>query len=331
MDFRWNEMKALIEHFRLAQHDVIMAYDLAWEPSHFDHAYQRRHYTSDWREWVRKRYGDVARAEAVWGFAAPKADGGLEAPEPGHLFRDGPWRKMAADYRAFLDELVGGRYAEARRLVKSIDPHHLVSFRMQMSGDPTHNWPGLLPYDFYGLRAAVDIWEPEAYGRIGEWEKVRPGHFTAAYARLCNPQLPVVWAEMGNSVWDMNTMAPSPEKLAFTAQYYRDFYRMLRESGADGVFFWWYAGGFRLYENSDYGIIHPDGTDREVTRVIREEGSKFMGAPKPPPPNYWIEVDRDRDARGLNGIYEAVKEKYWEALSSGKMPGLRWAREPGRP
>lgn len=329
MDFRWKEMKALIEHFRLAQHDVIMAYDLAWEPSHYDHAYQRRHYTTEWRQWVRRRYGDLARAEAAWGISAPKSDSGLEVPEPNHLFQDGPWRKMSADYRAFLDELVGERYAEARRLVKSLDPHHLVSFRMQMSGDPTHHWSGLLPYDFYGLRAAVDLWEPEAYGRIGDWEKVRPGHFTAAYARLCNPQLPVVWAEMGNSVWDMNTMAPSPEKLAFTAQYYRDFYRMLRESGADGVFFWWYAGGFRLYENSDYGILNPDGTDREITRVIREDGPLFLRAPKPPPPNFWITVDRDRDARGLNGIYEAVKNEYWEALATGKTPGLRWAREPG--
>lgn len=331
MDFRWNEIRALIEYFRLAQHDNILAYDLAWEPSHYDHHYQRRHYTQDWQRWVQQRYGAVTRAETAWGFAAPRRDGALDVPDPGHLFKDGPWRKMVADYRAFLDELVGSRYAEARRLVKSIDPHHPVSFRMQFAGDPTHNWSGLLPYDLFGLRHAVDLWEPEAYGRIGDWEKVRPGHFTAAYARLCNLELPIVWAEMGNSVWDMNTMAPSPEKLAFTAQYYRDFYRMLIESGADGVYFWWYAGGFRLYENSDYGIIHPDGTDREITRVIRTEGTKFLRAPKPPPPNYWIAVDRDRDARGLNGIYEAVKQEYWGALEAGKVPGLRWAREPGRP
>ncbi|MCX8157284.1 MAG: hypothetical protein N3J91_12700 [Verrucomicrobiae bacterium] len=330
MEFRWNEMKALIEYFRLAQHDIIWAYDLAWEPSHYDHNYQRRHYSQEWRQWVQRHYGDLARAETAWAFPAPKIEGSLDVPGPEHLFKDGPWRKMAADYRLFLDELVGGRYAEARRLVKSIDPHHLVSFRMQMSGDPTHNWPGLLPYDFYGLREAVDLWEPEAYGRIGDWEKVRPGHFTAAYAHLCNPRLPLVWAEMGNSVWDMNTMSPSPGKLAFTAQYYRDFYRMLIESGADGVYFWWYPGGYRLYENSDYGIVNPDGTDREITRVIRTEGVKFMRAAKPPPPNYWILVERDRDARGLHGIYEAVKGEYWEVLAAGKTPGLRWSREPSQ-
>ena len=79
---------------------------------------------------------------------------------------------------------------------------------MQHAGDPTHNAPGLLPYDFWGLRHAVDIWEPEAYGRIGDWERVKAGRFTADYARLCNPNLPIVWAEIGNSVWDMARMAP---------------------------------------------------------------------------------------------------------------------------
>jgi hypothetical protein len=136
---------------------------------------------------------------------------------------------------------------------------------------------------------------------------------------------------MGNSVWDMTRMAPSPERIEFTARYYRDFYRMMIESGADGVFFWWYPGGFRLNENSDYGILNPDGTDREITRVIRTEGLRFLAAPKPPPPDYWIAVDRDRDARGLPGLYEAAKADYWWAVAEGRVPGLKWIRTPGSP
>ena len=73
----------------------------------------------------------------------------------------------------------------------------------------------------------------------------------------------------------MNRMAPDPKKLAFEGRYYADFYRMMIESGADGVFFWWYPGGFRLGENSDFGIINPDGTDRPATTVIRSEGPAF--------------------------------------------------------
>ena len=57
---------------------------------------------------------------------------------------------------------------------------------------------------------------------------------------------------------------------------------MMIESGADGVFFWWYPGGFRLGENSDFGIINPDGTDRPVTKVIRTEGPRFLARPSRP-------------------------------------------------
>jgi hypothetical protein len=336
LDFRWNEMKALIEHYRLAENDTVMAYDLAWEPSHYDQAHQVKHYSEAWQQWVVARYGDGEKARKAWELDAldPRQieQAGYQprsVPPMSWLSRDGPWRRLVADYRRFLDEMLAPQYAEARRLVRSIDPHHAVSFRMQLAGDPTH-LGSPLPYDLYGLAGSVDLWEPEAYGRIGDWERVKAGRFTAAYARLCDPAKPLVWAEMGNTVWDQRTMAPDPDRLNFTARYYSDFYRMLRESGADGVFFWWYPGGYRLYERSDFGIINPDGTDRAVTKVIRDEGARFIAAPKPPAPNYWIAVDRESDARGLPGIYERVKAEFWQAVADGKMPGLKWTKRPGR-
>lgn len=334
MEFRWAEMKALIEHYRLASNDTVFAYDLAWEPSHYNHAHQQRAYAQTWLEWVTRHRGSVEAAEKVWGVPAPRSGssgsaGPLAVPPMSQLTQDGPWRRLVADYRRFLDELLAAKYSEARRLVRTIDPHHLVSFRMQHAGDPTHNWEGMLPYDLWGLRNAVDLWEPEGYGRIGDWPRVRPGHFTAAYARLCNPALPLIWAEMGYNTWDMARMAPDPAKLETAAQFYADYYRMMRESGADGVFSWWYPGGFRLYENSDFGILNPDGTDRPVSRVIRAEGPAFLAAPKPPPPTQWLSVNRDRDARGLFGIYQAVEAEYWRRVEQGVPVGLRWERPPG--
>ncbi len=333
MEFRWEEMKELIEHYRLAENDTVMAYDLAWEPSHFDHAYQVQHYATAWHDWLLRRHGSLDVAGEAWraetsNFTLPSAEFAA-IPPTSQLMADGPWRRRVADYRAFLDDLLREHYAAARRLVHSIDPHHPVSFRMQLAGDPTYNSEGLLPYDFYGLADAVDIWEPEAYGRIGDWSQVRAGDFTAAYARLCDAAKPLVWAEMGFDVWNLTRMAPAPAKLEFDAQFYRDFYRMLHESGADGVFFWWYPGGFRANEQSDFGIINPDGTDREVTRIIRTEGPRFLAASKPPAPTQWIGVNRDRDARGLFGIYNAVKDDYWRAVERGARVGLKWQTPPG--
>jgi hypothetical protein len=330
MDFQWQKMKELIEFFRLAQNDTIFAYDLAWEPSHGDYAQQHSAYAQLWTDWVLKRYGTVAAAERVWGFPIPQSalrTPHLDVPPMTQFTRDGEWRKLVADYRLFLDDLLREKYSAARELVKSIDPHHAVSFRMSCAGDPSYNWEVALPYDFYGLAEAVDIWEPEAYGRIGDWEQVRPGEFTAAYARLCDARKPLMWAEMGYTVWDMNRMAPAPEKLAFEGRYYADFYRMITKSGADGVVFWWYPGGFRRDENSDFGIINPDGTDRPVTKVIRSEGRRFLKSRKPGKPDCWVAVDRDRDARGLFGMYEAAKAEFWKAID--RSPALKWDSRPG--
>ena len=49
----------------------------------------------------------------------------------------------------------------------------------------------------------------------------------------------------------------------------------------------------------------------------------------PPPPNVTIEIDRDKDARGLYGVYESVKDQYWKAIDQKKQPSLKWSHEPG--
>lgn len=245
------------------------------------------------------------------------------------LTQNGNWRWLASDYRHFLDDKLGAAYGEARRLVKTVDANHAVSFRMTETGNPTFNWDQVLAYDFYGLRDVVDIWEPEAYGRIGDLEKVKPGRFERDYATLCDPAKPFVWAEMGETVWDRVNMRENADRVAFEGPWCRNFYKMMEQSGADGVFFWWYPGGFRLNEKSDFGIINPDGTDRPFSRAIREEGLRFLKAGDPPKPNYTVAIDRDGDARGIFGVYQTAKDEYWRAIDNGKTPKLVWQRRPG--
>ncbi|MDH7603135.1 MAG: hypothetical protein QHI38_13425, partial [Armatimonadota bacterium] len=244
-------------------------------------------------------------------------------PLPEQIDTDGEWRVMVAAYRRFLDTLLYKKYAEARRLVRSVDPNHLVSFRMAEAGNPTFRWGGRIPYDFPYLAGAVDFLAPEAYGRIGDWERTKPGWFEREYARWAAPTKPMIWAEAGVNTWDVSRMENSRERLTFAAEAYRNFYRLLIESAADGVFFWWYPGGFRVGENSDFGIIEPDGTDREVTQVIREWGPKFINGPSLKPVDYWITIDRDRHTDGVAGIYREVQDSFWKAIEQGKTPGLK--------
>jgi len=322
MDFEWPKIRQMIVDNRLAQNDTVFAYDLAWEPFVGRQA-ERTRWDKQWGEWVQRRYGSIDHAEQAWAFKAPRnKEGYITNPTDAQCGADGEWRKQVADYRRFIDELVDTHYSEARRLVRSVDSNHLVSFRMTVAGDPTYNQASNMPYDFRSLIKGVDIFEPEGYGRIGDWQRVRPGLFTVAYARAVDPTKPVMWAEFGMSAWDGEAMQPSPKGLETAGKFYDDFLKMVVQSGANGAVCWWYPGGFRVGENSDFGIINCDGTDRPAAKVIRKYARRMTRPRDIPKPKEWIEYDPDHPA-GIEGIYKQVERKFWQAVDAGKLPGLK--------
>ncbi len=322
MHFLWNQMREIIEFYGLAECDTVFAYDLAWEPF-FGNYNERCEWDPDWRAWVDAKYGSLDAAQAEWGYRAPLREDLLTGPSDEQLAGNGAWTRFAVDYRDFVDDLVGAKYAEARRLVRTIDPNHPVSFRMTVAGDPTFGQRPL-PYDLKGLAGAVDIMEPEGYGRLGEWEQVRPGWFTAAYARAVAPDLPVLWAEYGYTVWDRARMQPNPDTIEWTTRFYRNFLDMTLRSGANGAICWWFPGGFRVGENSDFGILNPDRSWRPYTEVLHEYAGPLTQEREIPRPDVWIDITRTGHADGIKGIYDEVKERFWQAVDEGKTPGLRW-------
>jgi len=322
LDFPWDKIREMIERNRLADSDTVFAYDLAWEPF-LGRQRERTRWDQRWSEWIARRYTSVEAAEQAWGFAVPRdQEGRITNPLDAHCGADGPWRKLVADYRRFLDEVVDEHYARARDLVRSVDPHHLVSFRMTVAGDPTYNQANNMPYDFRSLIRGVDLFEPEGYGRIGDWDRVRPGMFTVAYARAVDRSKPVMWAEFGVSAWDMDLMQAKPSSLEFQGRFYDDFLRMVLRSGANGAVCWWYPGGFRTNEKSDYGILNPDGTDRPATEALRKYAQPLTRPRGIPQPEVWIEFDPE-DPAGIEGIYKKVSAPFWRAVEAGKVPGLR--------
>jgi hypothetical protein len=193
---------------------------------------------------------------------------------------------------------------------------------MTTAGDPTFP-PALMPYDFAGLAGAVDFMAPEGYGRIGDWNRVRTGLFTVAYARAVAPALPVVWAEYGNSTWDQEKGCVNPDQVRVVEQYYRDFFQMAYQSGANGTIAWWYPGGYRCGERSDYGIIGPDGERRPQAKVFQEWAER-MKTPRPlPKADVIIPIKLENDVDGVAGIYRRVEAEYWKAVDAGKTPGLK--------
>jgi hypothetical protein len=325
MDFPWELVKEMIEKGRLAENDDIFAYDLAWEPNWRGQSH-RQPFDADWLAWVVRTHGSVQQAEAAWGVPMPRReDGSYTNPTDEQMGKEGDWGKLVRDYHRFLNDLTHERYGRARDLVRSIDPNHSVSFRMSMAGDPTGGpaWPC---YDFKGLAGAIDIMEPEGYGRIGDWERLKPGWWTAAYARCVSPETPVIWAEFGYSACARSIQQATPEKLAFAKTYYNDFYTMAYRSGANGTFCWWFPGGYRWNERSDFGILNPDRSWRGMTHVIHDWSERFTTPRDLPRPDVWLEIDRNATNLGIPGFYRQTKEAFWAAVDAGKTPGLREAK-----
>ncbi len=334
MAFQWNAMKRLIETHRLSENDTVFAYDLAWEPV-FGWLDERRSWNPQWQDWLVRRYGSVEAAEAVWKCQLPRRDGIADSPPDAWLDTpDNEGRLAAIDYRRFADDLVHARYKRARDLVRSIDPNHLVSFRMNTLGDPTCG-QSVLPYDPVALRGAVDFLGPEGYGRIGNWERVKGGLYTAAYCRAAAPEMPVMWAEFGNTAWDMGRMRTDPEANKTIAQFYTDYYEMILKSGANGSMCWWYPGGFRVGENSDFGVINPDGTWRPVTHVIRKYADPIINRSALPKATDTRVIDRYQHPDGIRGVFRETEEWFYRTFEAGGFPALQWTEDtnpgPGFP
>jgi hypothetical protein len=145
--------------------------------------------------------------------------------------------------------------------------------------------------------------------------------FANAYARYTKPDAPVVWKEFGKSAWayrDDGNFYQSEAKLADVANYYEYVLNYCYESYTSGMFCWWSIAGYRLNEDSDYGVINPDGSDRgEITALLREYAPKFINQGERKDTVY-IEVERDDHVGGLFGMYESVKDELAAAYKSGK-------------
>ncbi|HBG27695.1 MAG: hypothetical protein A2Y10_10170 [Planctomycetes bacterium GWF2_41_51] len=325
LDFQVSMVKELIEKNQLAINRSVFLYDLSWEYRFQAGYYDFPDTIRDWDKWLTNKYTTLEAAVKAWGYQPEieKASGLAMPPTHEQWYQSGKWNKMLGDYSVFLNTILNSRYSIARNYIRGIDPNHLVSFRMQFSGDPTFVYNPIVPYDFKGLVNAVDVMEPEAYGRIGPWEKVREGIFTNAYARMVAPELPVFWPEIGYSVCDTMTME-SPLKLQEKgAVCYRDLLSMLLKGHANGVAFWWYPGGVRTIENSDYGIVNPDGTDRPITRVIREFAPKFKNMKSVPASEVWVCYPQNWKPGGIVGAYKEIKDEFWHNVDSKKVTGLK--------
>jgi hypothetical protein len=309
----------LIHESRLADDPTLFAYDISWEAgNHVFHPRNRKRWDSDWNRWVRERYGSVDAARRDWQYAALEGGETVRSPRDRELAEQGDWRVYTAAYRRFMDDLTSRLWNDAHRMLKRADSNHLISFRQGNT----------LPYDF-GLTGAVkhiDFISPEGYSIKNDADGYDVAGFITRYVHFTTMDKPVYWAEFGRSVWNGASMTPDEAQIRIQGDYNERFYRMTMEAGANGLAPWWWPGGYRVNEKSDFGVLHPDGRPRPAALAIQAWASRITGDRARKAPDEWLTVDRDAHPGGYWWFcFHEGKDAWRKARLSGKTLGVRTA------
>lgn len=287
----------------------VFAYDLAWEP-HLGEESHRLRLAPLWRQWVEEQYGSLDRAAELWGMTEIP-----DGPTDQQLIENGSHRVMAAAYRRFADDLISRRYRKIIRLAKSIDNTHLFGVRTGYGGTGTPWVVPRMPYQLTSGAAHLDFISPEGYG-YGP-ANIIDAAFVAQYARWAGNGKPVFWAELGISVWHGGEPA-----LQSQAALYGAFADMIARTQGAGWAVWWYPGGYRVDESSDYGLVAPDGTPRPATEAFQRLAGRSGSLPDPLSSGELIVVERDATPSELADVIQKHSAAFAAAYGEGRLPAL---------
>jgi hypothetical protein len=279
--YNGREFRRLLKESGLAGNPALFCYDIVWEFGHRPLCGEyRRFWDADWRKWIEERYGSLERAETDWGFPANrKEDGSITCPTDPQIgvsgdpdpsrSEDGPWRRMVAAYRRFMDDFLSRRFNDATRDIRAADPNHLISFRQ-----------GRLTRHDVSYSAAIckklDFLMPEGYHIEMGKDGADVLCFSELYMEFLSGGKPILWAEFGKSIcgisffntnrWNHEACAPLREDADLATKYMDFFCDSLVKAHAAGFAPWFWPGGRRVHERGDNGLRGEDGVLRENGR-----------------------------------------------------------------
>ena len=316
LDFQEDRLRRIIEDARLRDNATLFCYDIIWEAT--NHIYRkdfRERFRPVWNRWIEGQYGSKENAVKDWQFDPGIDDKGLLAPPTDEQFRkDGDHRVFVAVYRRFMDDHTAKLWQQAVDRLRQLDPNHLI----------TNRAGNIHPYDnaFSGPVKALDFISPEGYtiqnndvgeGAIG---------FTTRLIDFYSEGKPIVWSEFGKPV-NGSDFQPVASEIDRSAAYNEIFYRRGLEAGSQGFAPWWWPGGYRVNENSDYGISNVDGTLRRAAEVARHYAPQIRTPRNRPVGNVPFEFDPDQHAGGYPElVFGKGGKAYLDAVSEGKMISL---------
>lgn len=322
--FNLEKLESMIRAAQMNGLPAIFAIDLAWEP-HVGPEKEREVLNSQWEKWVNNQYGSLEKAESVWNFSLGEAGHSIRGPSDKEVTEDGPWKVMVAAYRRFLDDQINQGYGIVTRKIKSVCPNVLVGVRTGYGGTGSEWVDNRMPFDLVSGADYLDYISPEAYGLSGNWDGFQNGFLITEAARFAGRHAkPVVWMEYGLSALKVGDTSWSPEKLRLDSQedYFRNMARLIDETHADGALAWWWVGGYRWDEKSDYGLLDVSGKFRPVFGVLATTGrSESLGQIWKP--DTWLTIDRDLHPRGLSMIIAQNRDAFLKLMKEGKRVGFK--------
>jgi hypothetical protein len=176
---------------------------------------------------------------------------------------------MVAAYRRFVDDFLSRSFGAATRLIRAASPGTLISYRNGNSimVDAAAVQSSGMKYE-YGVAAAhLDFISPHAYGIPVPWPAGRAEGFAAAYASYRSGGKPVYRSEYGISI------GADGKGLATQAAICDSVMRLITEDGSSAAGVWWMPGGWRVDEQSDYGILNGDGSPRQCATVLAQSAN----------------------------------------------------------
>ncbi len=327
-----NLLKQLLNTADLKDQAALFAYDIAWEPR-WGVYYQRRKYSDEWLKWVMEKYGNIQNAEQSWGYKMPLDSlGKPTVPSDDQVDKNGPWRVMTVAYRQFLNDFTDQRYETITSYLRKLDPNHLLGNRTGYAGGPFDSQVPM-PYDFTTGAKYLDFISPEgyflSYQSEGSKNDFAHAEFATAYARWAGKGKPVLWAEFGLTLhfgdfsfqWYSDSV-----RLHDQAKILGRFFNLAYNSDADGSIPWWFPAGYRPTEQSDFGIVNPDGSPRAAAKMAQEWSSRLHSMTMNRERHKEVAIlyiDPQIDARGAEGLWMRYGNEFTHLISEGKWVELR--------
>ena len=279
-----------------------------------------------------------ARASSVSGTPAAEM---VDMPAARCCANHGPWDRAVAAFRRFFSDRIGRGYGDVIRELSDYDSNHLVTFRFGACGIP--DTAHFAHCHSAAVAKHVSFLCPEGYNlqplgpsQPSPADAIRQGGLVTLYYRFLSREKPVVWMEFGytcngmRTPWTPDRAHVSPVELTNQRTEFENFYNMFIESGARGAAPWWLPGGFRLGENSDFGILEPDGSERPACQVLKSYLPKFAAvgenhcvAAAPADPATQV-ITLDLDAHYADA-WDFYAPQYLAAVKAGRRPLLRTA------